>query len=449
MRNLTDILLRTLQEGSTESRVARGSAGTLSLKIGARALSFFTAIILGRLLGAAGYGAYSWAMATVGLLLVFALAGFERLLVREVAVHRARREWGLLRGLLRSADIVTFSLAVILALLAMALLLLFRSAFEPAIVSALLLALPALPLLTLMGVKQSTLQGFERVATGQIPGLLILPGLLFLFIVGVPLLTGRPLTTLMAVGLHVAAAAAALAGALLLLRGVVPGEVTEAAPVYRTRSWLSAALPLLLVSSMIMLNQRIDILMLGAIAGSEVTGIYTAAHRGAELVSFILKSVSPVLAPLVAALYAAGETERLQRIATKSARVMLLLTLPVGVVMILFGRWFLLLFGPEFAAGGTALTILTAGHLFSTAIGLVGMILIMSGHDRDAAATFAACGVLNIILNALLIPRWGLNGAAVATTVSLLAWNIVLTLLLHRRLGITAHPFRSLTPPRG
>ncbi len=444
MRNLANIFLKSLEEGSEESQVARGSAGTFSLKVGSRGLSFVTAVILGRLLGAEGYGAYSWAIATVGLLLICSLAGFERLIVRELAVYRATGQWGLFRGLLRRAATVTGSLSIGLALLTAVLLLFLRPVLEPTMAAALLLALPILPLITLMGVKQSVLQGLRRVATGHLPGLLVLPLLLLTLVVLLPLLTGRPLTTQLAVGSHLAAAAAALAVALVLVRPVIPGEVRTAEPVYQTSQWIRAALPLLLVSSMIMLNQRIDILMLGAIGGAGQTGIYTAANRGAELVSFIIKSINPVLSPLIAALYARGEIERLQRIVTKSARVILLLTVPIAIAMILFGRWFLLLFGPEFADGTTALTILTVGHLFSAAIGSVGMLLIMSGHDRDAALTFAGCGVLNIILNALFIPRWGLNGAAIATTISLVTWNVILTLVLSRRMGIAAHAFRRL-----
>jgi len=72
----------------------------------------------------------------------------------------------------------------------------------------------------------------------------------------------------------------------------------------------------------------------------------------------------------------------------------------------------------------------------NAATGSVGNLLTMSGHERDAARGFVFAAVLNLVLNVLLIPAYGIVGAAVAAAISLISWNLILAALVYRRLGI-------------
>ncbi|MDQ3564372.1 MAG: polysaccharide biosynthesis C-terminal domain-containing protein [Pseudomonadota bacterium] len=94
-----------------------------------------------------------------------------------------------------------------------------------------------------------------------------------------------------------------------------------------------------------------------------------------------------------------------------SARVVLLVSLPVALSMIIFGRWILLtVFGLEFVSGATALAILSAAQIVNAAMGSVGLLLIMTGHERDTATGVGIAAAVNVTLNVLLIPVWGLKG---------------------------------------
>jgi O-antigen/teichoic acid export membrane protein len=136
-------------------------------------------------------------------------------------------------------------------------------------------------------------------------------------------------------------------------------------------------------------------------------------------------------------MYAAGEMDKLQRMITKSARVILIGSLPIAIVLILFGHWFLLFFfGQDFILGEKALAILGGGQLLNAASGSVGLLLIMTGHERDAAMCVGVSALLNIMLNAVLIPRWGLEGAATATATTVIFSNSLLAILVYKRLGI-------------
>ncbi|NET91585.1 MAG: oligosaccharide flippase family protein, partial [Kamptonema sp. SIO1D9] len=202
--------------------------------------------------------------------------------------------------------------------------------------------------------------------------------------------------------------------------------------------WLRSALPMLLIGSLYIVNNQTDTVMLGAMKDSEAVGIYTVANRGASLITFVLVAFNTSLAPTFASLYAQGDKRRLQRVVTKGCRMVLLAALPIAFALIAFGYWFLLLFGAEFVQGQTALTILSFGQLANAATGSVALLLIMTGHERDTAIGISASALLNIILNAILIPQWGVEGAATATATSTFFWNIILVVFAQKRLQINS-----------
>ena len=126
--------------------------------------------------------------------------------------------------------------------------------------------------------------------------------------------------------------------------------------------------------------------MLGAIAGAEAAGVYRVATRGADVVVSVLAALNLALAPTFAQLYATGDMRRLERLASIGTRLGLIASLPVVVSFGVFGSWILgTIFGSDFARGSTALAILGAGQLANAAAGPVGLLLNMTGHERDAA----------------------------------------------------------------
>jgi len=184
--------------------------------------------------------------------------------------------------------------------------------------------------------------------------------------------------------------------------------------------------------------------MVGAMLGPEAAGIFDVAIKGAALVSFALMAVNMPLAPAVAELYAKGEKKLLQRLVTKSARVALLGSLPVAFGMILFGREVLSIFGRDFIEGSTVLAILSAGQLINVAMGSVALLLNMTGYEEDTAKGIGIAALVNVVLNAFLIPLWGINGAATASAISMAAWNILLAWWVYKKIGIYSTALGSL-----
>jgi O-antigen/teichoic acid export membrane protein len=419
------------------SRFVRSTAGVLALKVAFVGFSFVLSVVLARLLGAAGYGAYTYAFAWVVLLGVPAILGMDQLIVRDVAAYHLKSDWGSLKGLLRKANQAVFIVSSLLAAIAAGFSWMIARRLGSQALLTFWLALLHLPLITLTRLRQSALQGLHRVAAGLLPEMLVQPMVLLLLIGAAHSMAKGPLTAPSAMALNVAATTIAFVVGARMLRRLLPEPFRISEPVFRKFSWVSSILPLMFLASVGVLFSQVDTLIVGAIKGAKAVGIYGVADRGAESVAFVLIAAGSVFAPTVSRMYAAGETEELQRMVTKFARVTLLVSLPVALVLIFYGHWLLSFFyGPQFVEGRGALAILSLGQVLNVLMGPAGMLLIMTGHERNAAAAMGLSAAGNIVLNLAMVPRWGLEGAATANTISVAALNLLMTMWLVRKLGI-------------
>jgi O-antigen/teichoic acid export membrane protein len=129
---------------------------------------------------------------------------------------------------------------------------------------------------------------------------------------------------------------------------------------------------------------------------------------------------------------------RLQRLIVRAARGVLFVSIPVALVLVVFPTQILSLFGGGFAEGATPIRIMVAGDLVNVLTGFGGVVLVMCGRESDLARSVLLGGVLNVGLAALLIPSFGITGAAVAAATALAASNAAMTWFAWRRLGIWA-----------
>ena len=280
------------------------------------------------------------------------------------------------------------------------------------------------------------------------PEQLIQPGLLLIFLLTAYFQPHFRLTAPLAMGFNVIGAAAAFAVGTALLCRTLPREVKEAPPVFRNLALARSAIPMLFIAGASVLFGQVDTLILGALKGTASVGIYSVAHRGADFVSFALNVQNTAFASTAASLFALGDRERLQRLITRLARWTFLASAPLGLGLILFGRWFLYFYGPNFMGARLALAILSFSQLINVGVGAVGLLLVVTGHERDAAAALGAGAAANILLSFALVPRWGAEGAAAGYAISMTLWNVWMAVVLYRKVGIHATILGSLKFPR-
>jgi O-antigen/teichoic acid export membrane protein len=167
-----------------------------------------------------------------------------------------------------------------------------------------------------------------------------------------------------------------------------------------------------------------DKITLGYILGARQVGIYAVAAALVAYVPLALQSVNQIFAPTIADLHTRGEHAVLARLFQTLTKWIIALTVPLAIVMIVFARPLMRIFGHDFEVGWPILIIGTIGQLVNCAVGSVGYMLLMSGHQRRVMRVqFVAAGLV-VLLNIVLIPVWGIVGAAVASAATNVASNI-------------------------
>jgi len=213
------------------------------------------------------------------------------------------------------------------------------------------------------------------------------------------------------------------------------------------RSMLIVSLPMLLSNSLGMIISWTDVAMLGRFATDSDVGIYSIAMKMAFLTSIALNAVNSISTPKFAEIHAKGQPGDLELVMRQTTRLLFWSSIPILAILIVFGRPLLGLFGHEFEAGYLALAVLVFGQFVSTISGPVGNLLQMTGMERPFLRIVGAASVLNIVLNVALIPRWGIEGAAVASAVTLSLNNLACVVLIRSKLGFVSIylPFGNLS----
>lgn len=431
----TDV--RIVPMGRLRSHLIKGAAGSFGLQVGFAGLAFFNAIILARVLGAGGYGTFANAMAWVSLLTIPATFGFGILLVRDTAIYRSQGKWGLLKGLLRFSDRIVLVLSVLLALAAAtAAGFTFSSPAQATMRHTIWIALMLLPIFALYNLRESAIRGLEYVIRARLPGMLIRPGLLLAGIGVIYFFWPNRLSAPAAMSVNVGAGVVILGTGIFFLKRLLPPEVKQAKAEYMPGLWLKAASPMLVYGGTQIVLGQTDIVMLGAMRGAHDVGLYAVAYRLSYLLIYVTYAAEVILAPVTSRMYVNGENIRLQKIITRAVRISFFSVLPFGLVLCFWGGELLGIFGHEFRGAEVALIILSVGRLLEVSLGSSALLLPMTGHERIVAKVLSSFVVANILLNGILIPRYGLEGAAIASVISLISVKSLLTIYAMRKTAL-------------
>ena len=405
--------------------VMRGSAGVLVLRGLATVLTFCVTILLARFLGADGFGAYAWALSWMTILRLVVTLGYDNLLVREVAVLAPNGNWGQLRGLVRRCNQTVIGVSLVALPLAAGLGALVAG-LGTSQFAALAVGLLGLPLVSLMTMRQAVVQGLSRIISSRLPEDLVSPVIFLALVVGAKLLWPRTLDATVATGLRVVSLALALGLAIVLVRRYLPKNVGPAEYIYDLKRLAASSIPLVIIGSANTFVLEFGTIVVGAAVGSAAAGGYAVAGKIAFTLTLIEFAANQALAPVVANLHVRGEHRRLQSALTKTARAVVGVAALGGVLIIVFAAPLLAFFGPEYSGFENVLRVLVVAWLLNLAAGPCGLLLIMTGRERDVAAALIGAAILCVPLTVGLTLILGSIGAAVATAMIMAMWNLVL-----------------------
>jgi O-antigen/teichoic acid export membrane protein len=420
------------------AQLVRGGMGVGLLKVLSLPLSLLSTILLARGLGPEGFGQYAFVIALITVLAIPIGPALMQLATRETAGMHQGGEEDRLRVFLGWANChVWFGSALIVVAVGGVAVWMADWQLDDRW-TLLLLGLAALPLLGLNAVRAGILTGLRRVVLGQFPDLSVRPFVLLL-VAGLLLEVGS-LNPLTAVAAFVAGTACAFVVGAVFLRRTFPQEGGTPGPIdaEQRRQWMRAWMPFTLLVAASTLNGQIGILLLGWLSSADQVAAMQVAERGAMLVALSLTVVNLVIGPHITQIHRSGDKARLQTLSRHSARMALLVALPIALPLIFFGGPILsMVFGAEYVEIGTLpLAILAIGQLINVAFGSVGRLLVMSGYEIQSLYGQVVALLVVVVSGLILCPLFGATGAALAIAAGILVWNGVLAFKVVQILGI-------------
>jgi O-antigen/teichoic acid export membrane protein len=430
---IADATTATLR--SVKTRLARGAASAFIVNILGTAVAFLSHLVLARALSAQGYGVYAYVMAWVTVLALLATLGFQTGLLRFASAYCAREEWQLLRGVIRYAMQRVSLAGLVIGIATAGVVVVLGDRVAPELRRTFLVGCAIVPLLALLDVRGSLVRAFGGVVWALTPQMLVRHGVV-LVVVGSCVLASFTIQPHSAMAVMLLATLLGLVLVSLALRWLRPPGWTTASVAYDVPGWRRASLAFLFMAMMRALLNRIDLLMLGMLTDTASVGVYAVATRVADVVSFALVAINVMFAPSIAALHARSDRVALQAMVTTTAWWAAISALLIGLPLFALAGNALALFGEAFTSGTLTLRILLVGQIVNAAAGSVGPILTMTGHERQAATVPGITALGQVALNAALIPSFGMEGAAVATTIALISWNTAMAVLVWKNLNI-------------
>ena len=221
-----------------------------------------------------------------------------------------------------------------------------------------------------------------------------------------------------------------------------------------TADILKVSIPLMLAQAVHFVMSWTDKLMLGILDSPDVIsgiatssaqiGIYHTAFKLSMFATIGLMAVKSIASPKFAELYQKNDIKILEKVTQQSTKLIFWTTLPLVIIFILFSEKLMLLFGEEFRLGVFSFIILSLGRVVVSFSGAAGNLLQMCGKQVIFMNVAIIGSVINIILNFSLIPIYGINGSAISTMISLVAFNLLLVYFVKREFGFYTfyNPFK-------
>lgn len=391
---------------------------------GNRLIMLVLSVILARSLGAQGYGTYAYALSIMSILLLISEMGIPLLLLREVAHNQSQENPGKTKGgILRAFQTVTAA-SVIVSLIGYAFV---RSQpVEPAAFATIVSMLILMPLTGLLRNITHTLRGLGKVIVAYSVELIVVPSLLLATVILLTVFVPALLTPDIVMISNTVVSAIAIVFALVMLNRHLPFPWRTTTPAFDHKNWSRAMFTFFLIGGGNVLTQQTGILLVGWFSSVDQVAFFRVATQIGLLVAMGNQVVSGVIAPRIAAANAASNLGEIKHLAFLSARLSVASAVVIALPLIVAPEFIIeKLFGTEYLESVLPLQILVCAQVFAATIGTPGILLSMTGHEKLALRGTWVAASLYCIFGLALVPIMGMTGAAIATAIGLVAWNLI------------------------
>lgn len=419
--------------------VAKGAGIIFLGTIFGSLLRYSFQILVARHLGANLFGLFILGLAIFQVAGMIAELGLPNGVIRYVALYLGENDKARLKGIILSALKTAFVSSIVVGLL----ILLFSKTIVSKFFGTLGLEdiLPlfaiAIPFKVMSSVFLSGTQGFKimkyRVVVRDIfepIGRIVL--ILFFSILGYQLFKAV-LSYILPISLGTAIA-------FHYQKKIFP-QITQRhlKPIHETKKLLDFSWPLLFAQFLSFVILWVDTFMLGYYKTPYEVGVYNAAQRTAFLGIIIITSFNSIFSPMISDLFNRKEHKKLNQHFKTTAKWIFTINLPIFILVVWYAKPIMSIFGSHFLSGTPCLIILSTGWFVHSSTGSVGQMIYMTGRSKLGLLNISIVFAVNIFLNALLIPKFGMVGAAFATTAAIVLMNVICLVEVKFLLGM--HPY--------
>ena len=428
-REISDLKETNLETG------AKGGAIAFVLKVFATLLGFMNQILLARVLGAGGIGEVILAITVVRISAQIAKFGMEEAMMKFVPRFIDQKDPAQLKGTISFAlqFCLIFSIVFMLLIVGLSKFIAINIFHSEGLLILLPVVALSIPAWVIRDVIGGILRGHHDALRALIPESLISPFFRLGIFLILLLMGASPLYAVIA---FVAGEVLAVTTSIVFLQSRIR-ELKPAKSTCERKKVLNVAFAVIFTSMSILLYTQADIWILGMYMPTEIVGIYGIAAKLVLLVYFPMMAFNAIIPPLISSIHASGNSDELNNMVSESTRWILSMAMPIILILVIEGKYILeYAYGQEFTVGYVALLILIFGQMIKAGAGLIGVILQMTGEHKIFMKINIFWGIINIILNIMLIPRFGMIGAAAATAFSLSMVDIICIYIIHKRLSL-------------
>jgi O-antigen/teichoic acid export membrane protein len=415
-----------------------GIARVFGLKAAITLLNFALVTLAARALGIDTFGTYSLLFSAAGLLGIAATLGQQVLVMRFWSEYLAAGRADLLKGALIFSGGTCLAGSVLFGL---PFYLWCAAAHGSDIAGAVTFYLVMVSLVMTTAHLVRTAVGVGR-GDGFANILLALPGAVYLTLC---LLKGSGAELVTLFGVMGAGAALAVAIHIVALRRSLAEncpEFAKARPAFEFSQWVSRSARLWLSNALEAANQYLDVLVIGYLVDPATAGAWFVLTRVANVISVATDAIHMFSTRHIPELYYRGQFAQLSCILDTVAWVTLIVILGSIAGIVIAGGWLLAIFSNAYVAYHGVLIVLSIGAAAAAAAGPSSPILMLTGHEGRYLAIIGGAVLLRVIGFAVLIPLFGVAGAAAAVALSALSMTLLLRRAVRDCTGIDASILR-------
>jgi len=424
-------------------QIAKGGSVTFIGKVVGKAAKFGFQILISRSLGATPYGLYALGYSILNMLSIPASLGLKTGVVKFGSSFKAEGSHGSLKGTIILSVGISFLVSIVVSLAT------FLSArwisvevfSDPALTEILKIFSFALPFYVPMTVACFSARIFRKMGYDIGVRRVLNPIALVIFS-AVALSMGFEIKTVIYVFTSVTIVSLGLI--VLLLVKEYPDIISLSNVRLPVKNLMQYSIRVLLVGLSSILIFKIDRIMISIFSTTKNVGIYSAAAIMAGQLTIFLGSINAIFSPIISGLYTNGNIQRLEKMFKTSTKWAVALTLPTAAILFTHSDAIMKLYGPEFIAGSSTLSVICVAHVVNVGVGPSSFMLTMTDYENIALVNNIAAGILNVVLNYIFIPWYGVLGAAVATGFSIAFVNILRLLQVCFFIGVIPYRYSTL-----